>query len=842
MTRRKSFIFTTLFSIFAGIFLLVGIVVLVFEFIGRVKTSVKSEFFLEPTIGNVLYINSYDHSYVVSKQQLKGVEEAATNAHIFYEVNYMDTLNYDSQENYKLFYQSLKNKINIRKKKYDAVVVSDDAALGFVEEFQHELFEGVPIVFFGINDINHAHEVVKNPYIIGFPEYIFVKETLETIVEQNPRLSKIICISDDSITGRGDCKQFVEAMDVYPNIDYEILTITNLSKQELSNKLFQVSSDSVILCLSSLQSYAHANSLTAYELVELITLSAKNIPVYRTNAVGVGAGFVGGKLYDHYKAAKKAVETVKQILRGQSISDLSLKVGDEGVYVFDYSVLKKNKLSMNSVPKGAVFINKPETFFTVYKNILIPFFLICLALLLMLGVYVANYTKSKRINSVMMIMNKRMRLTNKELVDSKTKLTYVANVDALTGLPNRAHGEAEIRKIIHSGVPFSLFLMDIDDFKNYNDTYTHACGDMVLREFGQRLSKLTANNEYFAARYGGDEFIVVHRCGHIERNGDEIEFIKNLLNSPLEYNGITLDITVSLGYVDSDPDLSYDDLLANADIAMYQAKNQGNGVIVAFTSDMKESIVRKNKIVEILREECAEGGFEILYQPQVSAVSGEVYGYEALVRLQNYPIGPNEFIPVAEDSGYITQIGRIVAEKVLKQMNKWRSDGMPLKKVAINYSNGQLVDDEYVSYLKNLMDKYEIPPEKVEIEITESLFMGKKDRAQHLFDDLADIGVGLALDDFGTGYSSLSYLTFVPAKKVKIDKTLVDNYLVDGKEDFILNIVQLVHGLGMKLTVEGVEHKWQYDKLCKMKCDYIQGYFFSKPMTADAVPQFTVAV
>ena len=196
----------------------------------------------------------------------------------------------------------------------------------------------------------------------------------------------------------------------------------------------------------------------------------------------------------------------------------------------------------------------------------------------------------------------------------------------------------------------------------------------------------------------------------------------------------------------------------------------------------------------------------------------------------------------AEKEKYSLRDSLTEAEKVLQQMCTWREQGMKLKKVAINYSNGQLVDRGYVSYLKTLLEKYEIPSNLIEIEITESLFMGKKIRAKQLFDDFSDIGVGLALDDFGTGYSSLSYLTFVPAGKVKIDKSLVDNYLVEGKESFIQNIVHLVHGLGMELTVEGVEHKWQYDKLCEMNCDYIQGYLFSKPMIPEAVPNFMVAV
>jgi len=421
-------------------------------------------------------------------------------------------------------------------------------------------------------------------------------------------------------------------------------------------------------------------------------------------------------------------------------------------------------------------------------------------------------------------------------------LTFVENNDGLTKLPNRSHGEAEIKKLIHSGLPFTLFLMDIDDFKNYNDTYTHACGDFVLKEYGRRLASLTVNGEYFAARYGGDEFLLVYKRGHIEKNGREIETLRQFLNEPMEYAGTKLSTSVTLGFADSSIDVSYDELLTNADIAMYEAKKIGVGTCLGFMPEMKESVLRRNSIIDILKAECKCDGFEIRYQPQISTKTGDVCAFEALVRLKDYSVGPDVFIPVAESSGFIAQIGRIVTEKVLRQMDTWRSEGMKLRKVAINYSNGQLIDDGYVPYLKSLMEKYRIPSDLIEIEITESLFMGKKGRVTQLFSELAKIGVELALDDFGTGYSSLSYLTFVPADKVKIDKSLVDNYLVDGKEDFIQNIVQLVHGLGMKLTVEGVEHKWQYDKLCSMKCDFIQGYLFSKPISADDVPEFSVAV
>lgn len=843
MNRRKSIILTSVLTGLAVICALTGIALLIFIFLRGESNRFEPFKFDENKSYEVLYISSYDPRYLITKNQLEGIEYSMQKKGIMYEVMYMDMLNYNTAENYELFYQTVKHKISMRPANYKAVIVSDDAALTFMEQFHDELFKDVPVVFFGINDISHAKNAQKNPWFTGFGEKIFVDETLEIIIEQNPKVKKIYCILDDSLTGRGDGTQFLNAIKKYPNLTYEFITISRNSPEQIAARLSAIQADSVILCLSSLQSYAHRNSFSIYELIDFISSYSRKIPVYRTNAVGIGNGFLGGKVYDHYAAACHAVEIVYEILEGKKhIFDFEYDEFAVGKCVFDYKLLKEFNINPSTLPSETIFFNKAENILKKHKNLFISVFFIMLSLILMLVVFITSYYKSKKINEIVMVMNKKMRQINRELIDSKTKLTFVANNDGLTELPNRSHGEAEIKKLIHTGLPFTLFLMDIDDFKNYNDTYTHACGDFVLKEYGRRLAKLTVNGEYFAARYGGDEFLLVYKCGHIEKNGREIELLRQLLNEPMYFKGTKLSITVTLGFADSSIDVSYDELLTNADIAMYEAKKIGVGTCLGFLSEMKESVLRRNSIIDILKDECERGGFEIRYQPQISAKTGDVCAFEALVRLRDYSVGPDVFIPVAESSGFIAQIGRIVTEKVLRQMDTWRSEGMKLRKVAINYSNGQLIDDSYVPYLKKLMEKYRIPSDLIEIEITESLFMGKKGRVTQLFDELAKIGVGLALDDFGTGYSSLSYLTFVPADKVKIDKSLVDNYLVDGKEDFIQNIVQLVHGLGMKLTVEGVEHKWQYDKLCSMQCDFIQGYLFSKPISADDVPEFSVAV
>ena len=839
MTRRKNFIVSVILVVFSIICFLSGVGSICVQYILKAKETVNEDYVPSKALERVLYISSYDPGYVISSLQAAGIKDRFAKNHVLFETFYMDMKNYDDEENFNLFYLTVKHKLSTIRP-FDAVIVSDDNALIFAETYQEELFKNTPIVFFGINDIAHGEEAARNPWMTGAAEDVFVYETMEAAIEQNPEIGCLVGIFDNTITGRGDRKQFETCIKNYPNLQFRSINISNLKPMELAFQLISVPKDSVIICTSTLQDYAHANGFSTYEIVEFIEKHSLGIPIYRTNAVGIGAGFVGGKIFDYYKSAYNAADTVIRVLDGEDISTIPFTVDHEGKYCFDWAVIKSLGLSTKTLPDGVEYINRPVSFLETNKQILLPFFLIFVAMLCVLIVSIASWNKTKHINGVMMIMNKRIRQTNKELIDSKTKITFVANNDRLTELPNRAHGVEEIHHIMESGVPFSLFLMDIDDFKNYNDTYTHACGDFVLQEYGRRLASLTVNNEYFAARYGGDEFIIVHKCGHIDRNGKELEKLHNLLNAPIQYNNMKLDLKATLGYADSDPDITFDELVTNADIAMYEAKKKGKGTIVAFVSDMKESILKKNRIIEILKDECSKEGFEIRYQPQVNVTTGDVYGFEALVRLADYSIGPGDFIPVAEDGGFITQIGRIVTEKVISQMAKWRDQGMELKKVAINYSNGQLVDDEYVNYLKSLINRYGISPSLIEIEITESLFMAKQERAFKLFQDLSEIGVGLALDDFGTGYSSLSYLTFIPAGKVKIDKTIVDNYLVDGKESFIENIVHLVHDLGMKLTVEGVEQKWQYDKLQKMKCDYIQGYFFSKPMLADAVPDFTV--
>ena len=229
----------------------------------------------------------------------------------------------------------------------------------------------------------------------------------------------------------------------------------------------------------------------------------------------------------------------------------------------------------------------------------------------------------------------------------------------------------------------------------------------------------------------------------------------------------------------------------------------------------------------------------MVYQPQVDVITKKVCGYEALVRMKEPGVYPGQFIPIAEKNGWIWRIGRITTSLVIRQLAAWRDAGKELHPVSINFSSNQLNDIHYLDYLENLLQEYAIPPELVEIEITEGIYLDRSAQADELFKRFKKLGIRLLMDDFGTGYSSLGYLTYIPVDVIKLDKSLVDNYLVEGKDLFIKDIIRLIHDLDKEMIIEGVEEKWQYERLCEFEADVIQGYYFSKPLPANEAIEFS---
>jgi len=428
-----------------------------------------------------------------------------------------------------------------------------------------------------------------------------------------------------------------------------------------------------------------------------------------------------------------------------------------------------------------------------------------------------------------------------EMKDAQTLIKFLAYHDPLTGLPNRIVAREHFDSLINdSGADsemVAVMCFDLDRFKIINDSIGHAIGDQVLKILaGKFLSSLNDGDKI--TRQGGDEFLLI--SGKISKLDQAIgiaQLIIELVDQELLVDGHRLSISASLGIaVYPDHGRTLDDLLRNAENALYQAKKDGGNTYRVFTEDMGREAMRKLQMQTLLRVALANEEMDVFYQPKIELKSGEIVGAEALLRWHNPELGhvsPAEFIPCAEESGLIHPIGEWVLNSVCYQVGKWRNEGLGNVHVSVNLSGHQFLDKNLGKIVEQAIRRNHIPAQLIELEITESILMGNINYANLVLMSLKEIGVTISLDDFGTGYSSLSYLKNLPVDTLKIDKSFVDDVDVSPNDAAIaLTIIALSRNLGMSVVAEGVENREQYAFLQKNDCDMIQGFYISKPLPA----------
>lgn len=777
-----------------------------------IERDEESSIFSRLNDKKVLYISAYNNTFDNVESQVRGLKSVFDPENIALDVQYIDIINFEAKAAVNSFYRMLKMK-TADKKKYDAVILGDNFALSFALEYQNEFFKYVPMIFIGVDDNALLSNVKMNPFITGFIAKNELKDTIEIAMKIYPRARIIYALYDDSHIGKMSSKEFYSLRAEYPGYLFRGINASNYSREDFGSIIGEIGPNNIVVCLGIAGDNA-GNWYSNSDTTAFVASHAK-VPVFSSSAYTIGRGFLGGKVIDNERMAKSAAQVVKKALDGTV--DLKMVPFEvvHSEYLFDSSVMRHFKLRTSSFD-NIVYLNKARDYWQRYYPILSPFIEIFVFLLFLFGVLITNLV---------------------EVYKSRKAIAFSATHDSVTDLYNRYSIARKLEEVIGKGEIFSVVQVDIDDFHSINDFNSYKCGDAVLRELGSRIKTLCDEGKCYAARFDGDDFLLIYKGVHFEENDPELYFLRQLIGNSIEYDGKSFFMYSNAGIVNSNAAFTSDDYFANVDIASNAAKRLGRNKYVIFNDEMKKDIVRNSEIGHILEEACKNDDFDVFYQPQIAAASGEIHGYEALVRLPGNRLSPASFIPIAEKDGHIVKIGRIVTEKVIQQMAQWRSAGLPLHRVSINFSVGQISDVSYIDFLSKLMRTYDIPPELIGIEITESLLFGDRQQALDLFRQFNDLGIKIALDDFGTGYSSLSYLTYLPVYTVKLDKTMIDTYL-DGQASFIENIVNLVHSLGMKLTVEGVEEKWQYDKLCSFKCDYIQGYFFSKPLSNTEIESF----
>lgn len=418
----------------------------------------------------------------------------------------------------------------------------------------------------------------------------------------------------------------------------------------------------------------------------------------------------------------------------------------------------------------------------------------------------------------------------------RQKLLYVAEHDEMLDVYNRRTLIGRIEALPdHSS--YALAVLNLNGFKGLNDTYGHREADRILVQIADKLKQGAAEYDGMVARLKNDEFLVLYINKTLDEASPEIRVLIDAVESPVTAGKDRFNMTAKIGVVNAGqrlgPTQTPSKNLEYAEMAMRAGIHTDRTTVKLYGDDLKAQADEELRIRQMLQEMLENDGFYMLYQPQVDIKTHRVVGFEALVRAKGQDLSPGQFIPVAEKNGLIWKIGRVTTELVIRQIAAWRDAGMEIRPVSINFSSMQLSDEGYLDFLKALLDRYRIPPEWIEIEITESCFVGKTNQAVGLFDHLKAMGITLLMDDFGTGYSSLGYLTYLPVDVIKLDKSIVDTYLVPGKDHFIQNVIRLVHDLDKKIIIEGVETLEQAERLRALDADIIQGYCYSKPIPPD---------
>jgi diguanylate cyclase (GGDEF)-like protein len=419
---------------------------------------------------------------------------------------------------------------------------------------------------------------------------------------------------------------------------------------------------------------------------------------------------------------------------------------------------------------------------------------------------------------------------------AEAALEHQALHDALTDLPNRVllHDRMQqaIRAAQRDGASVALLVMDVDRFKEVNDTFGHHIGDLLLKQLGERLGSALRGSDTIA-RLGGDEFAILLPTAAYEDARQIAQRLLQLLEQPFALGGLQLEIDASIGIaLAPDHGSDADTLLRRADVAMYVAKG-GNSGYALYTVDRDEHSPMRLALVAELRRAIESDELSLYFQPKVNMDTGKVTCAEALVRWQHPRHGmlnPDLFVPIAEQTGLIRPLSRWVLNAALCQVNRWRQDGLDLS-VAVNLSMRNLHDPEIVDMIRKLLTRWGVPPSGLTIEITESSLMADAARAMEVLNRVRAMGVSVSIDDFGTGYSSLAYLKRLPVHELKIDKSFVAHMANDENDAAIVrSTIGLAHELGLGVVAEGVEDRDTWELLSNVGCDVAQGYFISRPL------------
>lgn len=558
------------------------------------------------------------------------------------------------------------------------------------------------------------------------------------------------------------------------------------------------------------------------------------------------------KMVTSLEAREKIIEMIQ--LKKEAFSIYDYKMGDCITVIPIVNPATKNAVAYLTTKHFSKFIKNEIDHF---NNNLIMINSFISIIMFLLYIYLVNQQKnSKLLSKTNLELSKKkneleeLNSNLEDLVEKKTAkllkqksmLKYQAHHDALTSLPNRTlfqdRLEQSIKKAKRNKSKVGLLFIDLDNFKEINDSLGHDVGDKILKIVTKRLNTSKRSSDTLA-RLGGDEFMItVEELHHTQDLSSIANKVLQSLSQPMDVDDHTLYVTSSIGIsIYPDDDVLPLNLLKYADSAMYKAKAEGRNNFQYYNSKLTELAFERVVMETNLRSAIKNNEFVVFYQPQVNGKTNRLEGIEALVRW-NHPqmglVGPSKFIRLAESTGLIIEIDTYTMKTAMTQISNWYKQGLNPGKIALNISINQLNQKDFTEKFKHMLEETHCKHDWVELEVTESQVMTHPEETITILESIRNLGIELAIDDFGTGYSSLAYLKKLPINKLKIDQEFVRD-LPDNKEDEDITkaIIALAKSLNLKIIAEGVETKAQKDFIVENGCDNIQGYYYSKPVSAN---------
>lgn len=746
------------------------------------------------TNDDVLLIMSYNESEANTPSARDGVLDVLGKASVNVDVVYMDAYNAPlNSSSYHSWVSQLCQKV-AQHGAYSAVICCDDEAMYFMEYNHDSIFGSTPVVFFGANDYAHAVDFANKSYATGMLEQSYMGSIMEVTYKMHPEATSFTAIVDQTPAGIGNKAQFESAAREYSDMGVRYIDASKLSRSELASAIASVEPNTIVFLLDA-NNDRNGNVYSFDDSIAWVT-SASNSPVYRGTIGGVGNGIAGSSYLDPEADGRTAAQMVVDVINGVSPSSISLVVDGTLGYVFDGQVLSDYGISTFNIPFGSTIINRQLFTFDTLRVIAILLILVLLAVLLILK---ARKTFLTRLISVAVSDGNSSFDKDDVDVDIVEEAVETEEVVAPTAMAATAVVEEAPAKTIDSAASRTKKQQMARDSKRRGTKKGH-----------QRQLRKT------------------HSVAVEEVPKDSVE--EEALSAQPEQEAI----------IDAESETFVDNSRQNDDEALAETV-VGDVVENAVTEKMQVTNAEiTESIVEVLEAAIKDDAFLVYYQPQICLQKNEVVGYEALARLKNKAYEPAQFIPVAEETGLIVGIDRIIAKRCVEQLAIWKRRNKRMRPISINFSPVNLSSDgDFAAYLLGLLEENGVSSDYIKIEVTEDLFMDEnREKAEKLVKKLFDAGVSIALDNFGVGYTSFADTMTIPASVIKIDKEFVDTFLIDGSNQNLEQLVRLAHGLGRKVVVVGVDKKWQVDVCRELDCDVVQGFYFSKPLLPENAVQF----